>query len=232
MVAPAQTDSQFPAPGSGLAPAVEAAKEGAFLQLEPPPFRGVPDYLLDAGGRPFGPPLAKLTPFRHHLLLGYRSPFVTSGPARVLHLLQALYLCSPAYRGGSRLAFALYRLRHAWWAVRHFEPACLALKRWLDAPFDLKPEIPRVVSPDSPDGRPAADYHWLADGMLLGRRLGLSPVEVLHTPYAMLWPMVDATIDGARGDRPRFNKKRDRQIQDYLKGKRAQALAGKPSSPN
>lgn len=197
---------------------MDYARDSAFLGLVPPPAAGLPDRLLDLAGRPFGPALCKLTPWRHHLLLGYLSPYVAGGPCRRRHLWQAMYLCGPAFRPGSRLAFVLYQLRTFWFVALRFKAASLALGQWLDAPFVFMPASP-TAKPDSTGGRPEADIPWLVSLMQLGRIAGFQPMEVLHLPYTILWSSVDSVISAKDRGRPKFNRKQDKARGEYLRSK-------------
>lgn len=199
---------------------LEHCRNTAFLDQAPPRHTGLPDRLLDESGRPFGPALAKLTPWRHHLLLGFNSPLVTGRPCFRAHLLQALYLCSIDFRPGSRLAFALFRVRWFWFTIRCGHVARNALEEWLRAPFQCMP--PLEVPQEGKGAAPVeADEAWLATLMQLGRGLGFRPYETLHVPYVVLWDNLAAKWAGS-GDknRPKFNRKRDRQIKEYLRAKR------------
>jgi len=199
---------------------VEALRATAFLDIPPPPVQGK-DRLVDASGRAFGPALAKLTPWRHHLLMGYQSPFVL-GASQVTRarLLQALYLCSTAYRHERPFAFAIFRARWFWATIRAGGLWARAFSAWLDDAFLLMPPVP--VGERDADGRPAADAHWLAEWVRLGRnKLGLSEAEVLHMPYVRLWQYVDLEL-GSDPGRPRFDRKKARARGEYLKKKMKQ----------
>lgn len=205
--------------------AAESAREDSFLDLAPPLPVGLPDPLLDRAGRPFGPLLCKLTPWRHHLLLGYSSPFVrvpalaaaTCTPAQ---LLQALYLCSRVFVPGSPFRFFLFRLRWSRLVRRRRLALAEAFTTWLDAPFRLMPPM-EVASKDGA-GRPSADVHWLAGWVNTGRSLGFSEQEVLHLPYVRLWQYVDIVLS-RDPDRPKFDRKLARKRGEYLRRKKAAA---------
>jgi len=195
-------------------------EEGAFLDSVPPRKSGVPDFLLDAHGRPFGPPLSKLTPWRHHMLLGHNSPFVTGSLCRRSHLWQALYFCSPAFRSGSRTAFLVYQLRTFWFVTFRFQAAAIALTKWLDAHFAAMPPMP-VAKKDGAGERPEAGLHWLISLMQLGRLAGFNPLDVIHLPYPVLWASVDSVLSANDNDRPKFNRERDKKRGEYLRAKKA-----------
>jgi hypothetical protein len=200
-----------------LSTAEQYARDGAFLGLVPPPSLGLPDRLLSSAGLPFGPALGKLTPWRHHLLLGYDSPYITGADCRRRHLWQALYLCSPAFRPGSRVAFLAFQARTFWFVARHFQAASAALCAWLSAPFSFMPAMP--VEKADAQGRPEASRHWLISLMQLGRMAGFQPMEVIHVPYAILWPSLDSVMAGKVKDRPKFNRALDKARGEYLRNK-------------
>lgn len=208
----------------GASAAVDYARDSAFLGLVPPPAAGLPDRLLDTAGRPFGPPLCKLTPWRHHLLLGYASPYVTGGSCTVDQLLQALYICSPGFRVGSKWGFRMYRVRWAWFVVRHMESASLALCHWLDSAFMFMPPM-RVSKSDGTGTRPEADAPWLVSLMQLGHSVGFPLMDVIHVPYPILWSNIDAMLAAKDQARPKFNRKQDKARGDYLRRKQAKPNA-------
>lgn len=197
----------------------EAARATSFLDLAPPPVRGLHDRLFDSRGRPFGPDLCKLTPWRHHLLLGFNSPFVGgevgayfASPARVT---QALYLAGPSFAAGDSGRFWRFRCRWAWLAHRRRLEAADAFSLWLSDAFRLMPPMP--VEAKDGAGRPSPDTHWLAGWVRLGRRaFGMSEAEVLHTPYVRLWQYLE--LEGESDpERPRFNRKEDKKRGEYLR---------------
>lgn len=202
---------------------IHHARETAYLQIEPPPVRGLPDRLADSQGRLFGPALAKLTPWRHHLLYGFDSPYVCGGRCTPAALIQALYLCSTFYRTGSAWRFRLFRLRWGWLCALRFAETHDAFHAWQRAPFRLTPPMPAA-----PAGSRAAaaeeepDHLWLAHVCVLGRTLGLGPLDVLHVPYAVIWQILDAKLESTGGsDRPKFNRARMKKIRAYMQQKRA-----------
>jgi len=218
MVAIAQSSAE-----TRRARAAEYVEQAAFL--------GTVDRLLDGQGQPFGPPLSKLTAWRYYLLRGYDSPYTLPGAmCRRRHLWQALYLCSPDFRMGSKWAFLLFQLRTFWFVARQFHPASVALSSWIDAHFVFAPAIPKGADRGEDEEESALETRWIVSLMQLGRLAGFSPMEAVHLPFAILWPSIDSCLAAKSVDRPKFKRGRDKARGDYLRLRAALAKARKSSA--
>jgi hypothetical protein len=182
--------------------------------------------LVDERGRQLGPRVSALTPWRHNLLYLYHSPFVMGTTPTRRQLIQALWILSPRFKVGSRLAFLIFSLR---WRFLSRPCAVAALSVWVRAQFIDSPPKRHNASDEPGD---IADPHWLASFVLTAmQRLAWSEAEVLHTPYSRLFQYFTA-MDAQASDRqrPRFNHRRDQQARAYLLAKKARLAAGQAAA--
>lgn len=190
-------------------------REEAWLDL--------PDRMIDERGRVFGPPIAKLTPERHYLLLGHNNPILWRGACTRGQVYQALWFLSPAFRVGmpfARLRFLLFQIR---WALLFCGGARGWLTLWLEDVFSFR--LPTAVSEGGSSG--AADSaEWIPHLMLAAhRRFGIGSGEAFRTPYVRLWPLFAAALGVDLPDLPKFDPKRDRKKSEFLRRRRARLAA-------
>lgn len=220
---------------------IRAEREAALLAT-PVPGLGLAVPLADERGA-FGPPLLAFCP-RHHLLLSfYENPCLVGGPRALPAVLQYLWLCSAAYRAGSRLRFGLFAWRWQF-AVSTLErtpsgrrvrvPTMRALRAIEHHTAALLRDRPALPVPKGRAGPSAGAAHELTVLLHLAQtHLRISEERFWSMPYQTLNQRLALHFSVAP-DAPRFDPAREKAKGAYLRRRIAEdrAAAARAASRN